>query len=106
MQTNNVTQTPGRGQGECQSDKFANKICLECNQLSTLAPESRLICVASPVAGDVAGWAIVRHLVPLVMVVTMGVMAVVSGPVRLRKRICPRREIVNSEKSGSVDLLN
>ena len=48
----------------------------------------------SPVAGDVAGWSIVRHLVTLVMVlVTMGVMmAVVSGPVRLGQRICPGRE--------------
>ena len=68
---------------------------------------SGLISNASPVARDVAGWAIVRHLVTLVMLVTMRVMmAVVSGPVRLRKRICPGREIVNSEKSGSVDLLN
>ena len=63
----------------------------------------------SPVTGDVAGWSIVRHLLALVMMlvmVTMGVMPVVPGPVRLGQRIGPGRAIVSSEKSGSVDLLS
>ena len=59
----------------------------------------------SPVSGDVAGGSIVRHLLPLVM--TMVMMAVVSSPVRLGKRIGPERNgdgwiLMYSEKTGSA----
>ena len=47
----------------------------------------------SPVSGHVASWAIVSHLLALVMmVVTMMVVTIVPGPERLRQRIRPERE--------------
>ena len=58
----------------------------------------------SPVSGDVAGGSIVRHLLPLVM--TMVMMAVVSSPVRLGKRIGPERGMVMGESLCTVRKLD